>query len=139
MSKRSKILLAAVLVVVATSMLLMFDVPPPPDDAQARIDRPPGYPYFGTMLWRKGTDGDPEALDHSSRFWRLTVKIGSNAADSVEVKIKDVGSGSWVTLTYPGEVIIAQSWSMFFYGPEIDSVEVFTGTAAYCRLDYWYD
>jgi len=139
MNKKFKILLAAVLVVVATALLLMFDVPPPPDDAHARIDRPPGYPYFGTALWRPGTDGVPEALDHSSRFWRLTVKVGSNAVDSVQVKIKDVGSGTWRTLTYPGGVVITQTYDMMFYGPEIDSVEVFTGTAAYCILDYWYE
>lgn len=139
MSKKFKITLAAVLVVVATSMLLMFDVPPPPDDAHARLDRPPGLPYYGRILTRKNTDGDPTALDASSYYWRVTVKLGSNAADSVEVKVKDVGSGTWRTLSFPGEVVIASGYVFPFIGPEIDSVEVFTGTAAYCIFEYWYE
>lgn len=123
------VLLAAVL------LLLVFDTPPPPDSAYARLDRPPHYEGFDTYLWRPGTDGDPEALTNRYRYWRLTVKLGSNAADSVEVKIRDVDSGTWKTLSYLGAVPLAAVFDVVFLGPEIDSVEVFTGTAAWCRLD----
>ncbi len=139
MSRRFKISLGVITVLVATVMLLMFDVPPPPDDTQAQ--RRGSMPYatnFDSKTWVKATDWNAEALTARAKWWRLTVKIGSNAADSLQVKVHETYSGDWVTLSFPAEAPIGAVLALMFYGPEIDSVEVFTGTLAYCRLDYWW-
>lgn len=134
---RKYVLVAVVGVLMA--VLLMSDVPPPPNNAHARLDRPFYYPHMDSYLWRAATDGDPQALDNSYYFWRLTPRVGSNAADSIQVKVREVATGDWKTITYPGGAVIGMIFDIPFYGPEIDSVEVFTGTNATCSLDGWYE
>lgn len=140
MSKRFKISLGVIAVLAATVLILMFDVPPPPEDALAQ--RRGAIPYVGgfdSKTWVKATDWNAEALTSTAKWWRLTVKLGANAADSVQVKVHETYTGDWVTLSFPGETDVGTVLELMYYGPEIDSVEVFTGTLAYARMDYWFE
>lgn len=135
----TKALLYACLGMAAVALFLSIDLFPPPDDAQAQ--RRGSMPYasnFDSKVWYKATDGSAEALTARARWWALTIKLGSNAADSVEVKVHETYANEWTTLTFPGEVVVGRTQMLMYYGPEIDSVEVFTGTLAWCRIDYWW-
>lgn len=140
MNGKLKILLAVTLVVGISALLLMFDVPPPPDGVQAqRRGEAPYFEHFSVRYWGTGIDGDQEALEHKTKYWRLGVKCGSNAADSVQVKIKNTYEDEWETLSFPGSNILPAFICLEFYGPEIDSIEVFTGTASTCaRIECWW-
>lgn len=139
MRKRSKFILSAVLVIITASVMLMFDVPTPsPEDAQAqRRGSMPFAIHFDSKTWVKGTDWNAEALSFRAKWWTLTIKVGSNAADSVQIKIHETYSGEWTTLSFLGEVVEGSKTVHHYNGPEIDSVEVFTGTLGHARIDYW--
>lgn len=136
----NKLFFILVTVVVAIMFILAVGDRPIWDEAQAQ--QRGAIPYVGgfdSKTWVKATDWNAEALSNRAKWWRLTIKLGANAADSVQVKVHETYTGDWVTLSFPGETDVGTILELMYYGPEIDSVEVYTGTLAYARLDYWFE